>query len=73
MDSTRTLQHLERQKKTYEKGISEAKTDETRNANNSLLTLCNYLINLHTKLRSLKGEGSNRFDDADKLKADLET
>lgn len=55
MDSTRTLQHLERQKKTYEKGISEAKTDETRNANNSLLTLCNYLINLHTKLRSLKG------------------
>lgn len=44
--------------------------------NNLLLSVCSYLINLHSKLRTLKGEGSARFDDPkdlSKLKADLET
>lgn len=60
-DSTRTIQSLERHRKTFEKGASEAKTNELRNMNNSLVSICSYLITLHSKLRTLKGEGSAQF------------
>jgi len=76
-DSTRTIQSLERQRKTLEKGASEAKTEEIAKMNESLLSVCNHLITLHSKLRTFKGEGSARFEDPNndvgKLKADLET
>lgn len=63
VDSTRTIQHLDRQRKTFEKAIAEAKTDEAKNMNQSLINVCVYLISLHSKLKVLKGEGSiKNFD-----------